>query len=86
MLRVKSFPVELRGIAHKTNQKNRTVYYIINVEDIHDGTPYALYCPDSKAFPEGLTKGDKISITFDVRVYNGNERLIASAVERCVNE
>lgn len=83
MLRVKSSPVELRGVAHKTNQKTGTVYYILNVEDIQDGTPYALYCPDSKALSPNLKKGDSVRVTFEVRFFNGNERLIAVDVEKC---
>lgn len=54
MLMVKSNPLELRGIAHKTTKQNK-VYYVVNCEE-EDGTARSFYCPDSKAFSADLKK------------------------------
>lgn len=78
MLTVTSSPLELRGIAHKRTKDDK-IYYIINAES-EDGTPHGLYCPDAKAFPDGLKKGDMIYVTFNVYRYGGNERLVVSSV------
>lgn len=80
MLTVKSAPLELRGIANKTSNKGN-VYYTLNCESA-DGSPHALYCPDAKALPQGLKKGDMVSVSFDVSYYKGNEELIVSKVEK----
>lgn len=80
MLTVISCPVELRGIADKVTKKGST-YYVVNFE-IDDGTPYAMYCPDSSAFPVGLKKGDMVTLTMEVKVYNGNERLIVRRLDK----
>lgn len=53
--------LELRGIKNSKSNKGN-VYYIINCEEAQDGTPCQFYCPDSKALPEGLKKGDKVRL------------------------
>lgn len=55
--------LELRGIKNMTSGKGN-VYYMVNCED-NEGSPLQFYCRDSKAFPEGLKKGDKVRITLD---------------------
>lgn len=80
MLKVKSNSVELRGIANSTTKKGN-LFYILNVETA-DGTPHQLYCPSADVLPQGLKKGEEIFVTFDVRYYNGKERLVVSGVER----
>ena len=80
MLQVKSNSLELRGIANKTSAKG-TVYYTINTES-SDGTPYAFYCPNANAFPDGLKKGDKVELTFDVSYFKGQEKLVVAAVRK----
>lgn len=80
MLKVKSYPLELRGIANTTSKKGN-VYYTLNCES-DDGSPHALYCPKIEALPQGLKKGDKILVTFEVSYFKGNERLVVAQVER----
>lgn len=80
MLNVTSSTLELRGVQSKTTSKGKA-YYILNVED-ESGSPYALYCPEFNTLPRGLDKGDKIAVTFEVKVYNGNERLIVIGVDK----
>lgn len=80
MLIVKSYPLELRGIAHRTTKKGN-LYYILNVES-SDGTPHALYCPNADCLPAGLNKGDMISVTFEVSYFQNNERLVVKEVEK----
>lgn len=80
MLSVKSNPLELRGIANNTSKKGN-VYYTINTEAA-DGSPHAFYCPDAAALPQGLKKGDMVTVTFDVSYYKGNERLVVSKVDK----
>ena len=82
MLKVRSDVLELRGISNATSKRGN-VYYSLNVEEA-DGTSHSLYCPKADAFPEGLKKGDKIRVVFDVSYFRGYERLSVSAVERGV--
>ena len=70
--------LELRGLKN-TSSKKGTVYYILNCEDIHTGDPYQFYCPDSKVFPEGLKKGDKIKVSL---IYNKFKNLIVTEVKK----
>lgn len=80
MLKVKSAPLELRGVATKVSGKGK-MYYTLNVET-DDGSPHQLYCPNVDALPAGLKKGDMIFVTFDVAKYQNNERLVVIGVER----
>lgn len=80
MLSVTSSVLELRGVANKVSKKG-TPFYIINVED-YVGTPYALYCPNFDAIPQGLKKGDNVVVTFDVRSYQGQDNLSVTAVRK----
>ena len=80
MLKVASEPLELRGIASKEG-KNQKMYYTVNAET-PDGTAHQFYCPDFNALPQGLNKGDQVRIYFDVRYFQGKERLIVSRVEK----
>lgn len=80
MLTVVSTPLELRGIVNKSS-KNGNVYYVLNVES-SDGSPHALYCPKVEALPNGLCKGNMVTVTFDVSYFKGNERLVVSKVEK----
>ena len=80
MLKVASQPLELRGIANNT-AKSGKAYYTINTE-AEDGTPYAFYCPDFNALPQGLKKGDEVRIYFNVRYFQGKERLEVEKVEK----
>lgn len=80
MLMVKSNPLELRGIAHKTTKQNK-VYYVVNCEE-EDGTARSFYCPDSKAFSADLKKGDMVHVIFEVSYYNNQERLVVNQVQK----
>ena len=80
MVKVKSEKLELRGIANRKS-KNEKVYYIVNVES-NDGTPYGFYCSDAASFQSGLAKGDMVHVTFEVKIYNGNEQLVVVKVEK----
>lgn len=80
MLTVTSQPLELRGISPKTTQKGNT-YYNVNCET-EDGEHFAFYAKDPSGFPEGLKKGDKVRIDFEVAYFQGKERLIVRAVRR----
>lgn len=80
MFTVKCSSLELRGVASKTTAKGKP-FYLLNVED-NEGNPYSLYCPDFNSLPQGLSKGDNVSVEFDVHYYQGNERLIVRKVEK----
>lgn len=80
MLQVKAESLELRGIANKTSNKGN-IYYTLNCES-SDGSPHALYCPSSDALPQGLKKGDMVTVLFDVTYFKGNERLVVRKVEK----
>lgn len=79
MLKVASEPLELRGIASKEG-KNK-MYYSVNAET-PDGTAYQFYCPDFNALPQGLNKGDQVRVYFNVRYFQGKERLEVCGVEK----
>lgn len=83
MVKMKSLPLELRGIAHKVNTTNGNVYYIVNCED-DEGTPHQFYCPNDKAFADGLKKGDSVTLTFAYSVFDRRERLSVIGVEKAV--
>lgn len=70
--------LELRGLKN-TASKNGTVYYILNCENTQNGDPYQFYCPDAKAFPEGLKKGDKVKISV---LYNKFKNLVVKEVKK----
>lgn len=78
MLKMKSFALELRGIANRT-RKDGSVYYLVNVED-DEGTPYQFFCKDASAFPAGLKRGDIVDIEFDYRKFDKNDNLFLSRV------
>ena len=80
MLKVASEPLELRGVASNT-AKSGKMYYTVNTE-AEDGTPFAFYCPDFNALPQGLNKGDKVVMYFNVRYFQGKERLEVYKVEK----
>ena len=80
MLTVKSNPLEVRGIANKTTAQGK-LYYVLNTET-EDGSPEALYCPDASVFPEGLRKGDVVTVDFSVSRYGRNERLVVTSVHK----
>lgn len=80
MLRVASEPLELRGVASNTSKKGN-MYYSVNTES-EDGTPYSFYCPDFNALPQGLSKGDKVRLYFNVRYFRSQERLEVCKVEK----
>lgn len=80
MLTVICPSVELRGIISRVTQQKKP-YYLLNVED-KEGNPYQLYCPSDSFIEAGLLKGDIVSIAFEVKYYQGNEKLIVSKVER----
>lgn len=84
MLRLRSFPMELRGIVNKVSEKGK-VYYIVNAED-SDGTAHQFYAPSSDFFEEGLAKGDYVLITFLVRYFKGKEQLEVKDIEKWPNE
>lgn len=81
MLHVASEPLELRGIASNTSPKTGKMYYIVNCET-DDGTPYQFYCPDFNALPQGLSKGEKVRVYFNVRYFNQKERLEVFRVDK----
>lgn len=70
--------LELRGLKN-TSSKKGNVYYVLNCEDVNTGDPFQFYCPDSKVFPEGLKKGDKVKVCL---VYNKFKNLIVSKVDK----
>lgn len=78
MLTVTSCPLELRGIANRVSGNGKT-FHVLNCESA-DGSPHALYCPSVEALPAGLKKGDMVCVTFDVRTYDRNERLVVKSV------
>lgn len=80
MLRVASEPLELRGVA-STTAKSGKMYYTVNTE-AEDGTPHAFYCPDFNALPQGLSKGDQVRLYFNVRYFQGKERLEVCKMEK----
>ena len=80
MLTVASEVLELRGIATKETKNGKT-YYIINAET-DDGTAYQFYCPDFNSLPQGLNKGDKVHIYFNVRYFKGAEKLEVFKVKK----
>lgn len=80
MFIVKSEPCELRGIANK-QKKDGGTYYLLNTE-VDDGTPMQFYCPSANCLPQGLKKGEKIIISFEVKKYNGVERLVVTSVHK----
>ena len=78
MITMKSYNLELRGIANRT-RKDGSVYYLVNVED-SEGTPYQFFCKDASAFPAGLKRGDIVDIEFDYRKFDRNDNLMVSRV------
>lgn len=78
---LKSAPLELRGIANRTNTKSGNVYYVMNMET-DDGTPWQFYCPSAEAFPQGLKKADKVCVTFEVKRFQNKDSLIVHKVEK----
>lgn len=80
MFYVKSSPIELRGVENKV-KKDGSVYYVLRVEG-ENGVPYQLYCPKPDALPDGLKKGNMITVTFGYTVYDRSERLFVSKVEK----
>lgn len=80
MLTVASQPLELRGVGSNTSKKGN-MYYTVNTE-AEDGTPYSFYCPEYSALPQGLNKGDKVRLYFNVRYFRNQERLEVYKVER----
>ena len=79
MLKVASEVLELRGVATKTTAKGN-MYYLVNCET-EDGTAHQFYCPDYTALPQGMKKGDKVRVYFNVKVFDRQEKLIVSKVE-----
>lgn len=77
MLKFKTDKLELRGIKHTTSAKGN-IYYTIHAES-PDGEPHSFYCKDSKAFPDGLKKGDSVVITL---TYTRFKELEALSIER----
>ena len=60
------------------------MHAFLNCESL-DGSPHSLYCPSADALPQGLKKGDIVSVLFDVTYYKGNERLVVRKVEKVDN-
>lgn len=63
--------LELRGLVNQLSKKTGAIYYIMYCETL-EGKPFQFICRDAKALPEGLKKGDMI--TLDV-VYNSYKEL-----------
>lgn len=80
MLCMKSLPLELRGVQNRLT-KGGKAYYLLNVEN-EDGMPYQLYCPNSNALPQGLKKGDMVTVTFAYTVFDRQERVYVTQVEK----
>lgn len=80
MLKVKSCPVELRGIENKVSEQGK-VYYLLYCE-LDSGKPYKFYIENSSVFPEGLRKGDMVTVTFELSYYKGFERLSVVRVDK----
>lgn len=79
MVKLKSTPMELRGIANK-NSKNGNVYYVVYVEN-SEGKPYNFIVRDASIFPQGLSKGDNVLLTFEYFTYNNEPRLNLIEIE-----
>lgn len=80
MLTLKTCPLELRGIENKVSQEGK-VYYMIYCE-LDSGKPYKFFVADAKVFPEGLKKGDKITVSFELSYFKGYERLNVIQVDK----
>lgn len=80
MIILTSTPFELRCVANKESKQGK-VYYTVNCEQ-EDGTPCSFYAPDASAFPEGMKKGDKITIDFRVDYFRGNEKLVVNKIKK----
>lgn len=80
MLKVTAQALELRGIANATTKKGNN-YFTIQAETPDDGTAFSFYCPEVSALPEGLRKGMMVDITFNVKYFQGKERLEVCAVK-----
>lgn len=82
MLYVEAKNLELRGISNKTS-KTGTVYYVLNLET-QDGEAHTMYCPDFNALPQGLKKGDKVTVTLEVSYYKGNPKLTVTKLVKAL--
>lgn len=80
-MKVKTNPLELRGIANK--HSSNKVYYMVNLEE-DDGTAVALYAKDASGFPAGLKKGDKVVAVCEVVRFDRQERLVCVGLEKVV--
>lgn len=78
-MKLKSYPLELRGIASKQTQKG--VYYLVNLE-LEDGTPVQLYAKDASGFPAGLKKGDKVLAICEFLRFGKDERIVCVGLEK----
>lgn len=60
MLKLTTAQLELRGLKNQTSKKGN-VYYMLFCET-EEGEPCKFFCKDSRVFPEGLKKGDQITL------------------------
>lgn len=79
MLNLKTETLELRGLKNETSKKGN-VYYILFCET-QEGEPVKFFCKNSYVFPDGLKKGDLI--TLDLK-YNSFKELEVHKVNRAV--
>lgn len=60
MLNVVAKNMEVRGLAHATSKKGN-VYYILRCENV-EGEHFEFFARESNAFPQGLQKGDNVTL------------------------
>ena len=80
MVYLSSCTLELRGLANRST-KDGKVYYLVNCED-DEGTAVAFYAPNADGFEQGLKKGDKVRVVFELKRFNNQERLVVVKVAK----
>lgn len=78
MLTLKSEKMELRAINSQVSKKTKQPYYIILAEDA-SSEQHKFVCKDFNAMPQGLKKGDSVSLTLE---YNMFKDLVVLKVEK----
>ena len=78
MLTLKTNPMELRGIQSQISKKTNNPYYVVFCEDVDSCEPFKFICRDFNALPQGLKKGDLVTVTLG---YNNYKDLVVLKVE-----
>ena len=69
MLTLKTDVMELRGISSQVSKKTQQPYYVVFCEDVSTCEPFKFVCRDFNALPQGLKKGDLVSVTVSYNTY-----------------